>query len=318
METAHLKAFLKISEYGSITRAAESLGIAQPSLSQQLLRLEDELGFSLFDRSARGVVLTEAGHIFRERARHILQAADEAIADGRHLRGDLRGQVVLAMPPSMGRLIAVPLIAALGEQSTAASVRIVDAYSGAIRGWLETGKIDLGILYESQSMRHLSTRRLCRETLFAVGKPDILARHGIDHGADPHESSMTYEALSRLPLVLPGMQHGLRQLLDRESSHHGIDLPVRQEVDSLEITLALLESGAMCSVLPWSAIGDKVASGALSAARVGAHALARTMVIARNPSIVLTHASVRIEILLRQLLASMASDGSWSGQAIEE
>lgn len=310
METAHLKAFLKISEYGSITRAAESLGIAQPSLSQQLLRLEDELGFSLFERSARGVILTEAGHVFRERARQILQATEEAIADGRHLRGDLRGQVVLAMPPSLGRLVAVPLIAALGAQSARASVRIVDAYSGAIRGWLESGKIDLGVLYESQSMRHLSTRQLCSETLFAVGKPETLAHYG--------EGPVTCEALSRLPLALPGMQHGLRQLLDKEASHAGIELSVQQEVDSLEITLALIETGAMCSVLPWSAIGERVKSGALSAAGIGTQGLTRTMVIARNPSIVLTHASVRIETLLRQLLATMASDGTWSGQAIAE
>ena len=68
METRYLRSFLKIAESGSISRAAESLGIAQPSLSQQLLRLEDELGLKLFRRIARGVALTEAdyaGHVVR-------------------------------------------------------------------------------------------------------------------------------------------------------------------------------------------------------------------------------------------------------------
>lgn len=70
METWHLKAFLKIAETGSISRASESLGVAQPSLSQQLVRLEEEVGVALFQRTARGVTLTEAGRLFQQHARH--------------------------------------------------------------------------------------------------------------------------------------------------------------------------------------------------------------------------------------------------------
>ncbi|WP_395336326.1 LysR family transcriptional regulator [Novosphingobium sp. BL-8H] len=309
METAHLKAFLKISEHGSISRAAESLGIAQPSLSQQLLRLEDEIGFSLFERSARGVVLTEAGQVFRERARQILQATEEAIADGRHLRNDLRGQVVLAAPPSLTRLVGARLIGALTAQSASASVRLVDAYGGSIKGWLEAGKIDLGVLYEGQAMRHLSARLLCREELFLVGRPDLL--EGLGDG-----ERAPLAVLREHPLALPGMQHGLRQLLEREAEREGFELRVRHEVDSLDVTMSLVEGGAACSVLPWSVVHAGVGTGILRAIRLGG--LKRTMVIVRNPSAVLTHASVRVETLLRQTLKEMAAEGTWRGEPIDD
>ena len=78
MDTLQIRNFLMIVECGSITKAADRLGIAQPSLSQQLLRIEDELGVSLFKRTARGVTPTEAGRLFQEHALNILQAMQRA------------------------------------------------------------------------------------------------------------------------------------------------------------------------------------------------------------------------------------------------
>ena len=107
METRYLRSFLKIAETGSITRAAESLGIAQPSLSQQLLRLEDEIGVSLFSRTARGVTLTDSGRLFQEHARQLLRVVDTAVEDIRHLDDDPVGDVILAVPYSISRIAGV-------------------------------------------------------------------------------------------------------------------------------------------------------------------------------------------------------------------
>src|ERR671912_2845649 len=92
LDTRYLRSFLRTAELGSISRAAVSLGLAQPSLSQQLLRLEDEVGFQLFHRTARGVIITEVGRVFRERARQILFSAEQAIQDARHLKEEASGQ----------------------------------------------------------------------------------------------------------------------------------------------------------------------------------------------------------------------------------
>ena len=81
MDGHQLRCFLAIAELGSLTRAAGRLDIAQPTLSQILLRLEDELGVKLFERTARGVNLTDQGRIFQEHARIILRDMDRARAE---------------------------------------------------------------------------------------------------------------------------------------------------------------------------------------------------------------------------------------------
>lgn len=78
MELRHLRYFLAVAEEGNVTRAAARLHISQPPLSQQLMDLERTLGVTLLHRSRQGVTLTAAGEAFRDEARHILQAAEQA------------------------------------------------------------------------------------------------------------------------------------------------------------------------------------------------------------------------------------------------
>src|ERR1700750_1405314 len=97
MELRHLRYFVAIAEERSFTRAAERLWVAQPGLSSQTRRLEDELGVQLFERHSRGVDLTAAGELFLERARATLDAADAAAAVGRDLRAGFAGAIRLGL-----------------------------------------------------------------------------------------------------------------------------------------------------------------------------------------------------------------------------
>src|SRR4029078_4974674 len=85
MELRHLHYFVAIAEERSFTRAAERLWVAQPGLSTQIRRLEDELGVRLLERHTRGVDLTRAGELFLDRARVALAAVEAAGAIGRDL-----------------------------------------------------------------------------------------------------------------------------------------------------------------------------------------------------------------------------------------
>ena len=307
MDTTHLKAFLKIAQTGSISRAAESLGIAQPSLSQQLLRLEDEVGIQLFDRTARGVTLTEAGCVFRERALQLLHMTDQAIADARNLRDEARGQVVFAMPPSMARLIGVALIEMLAEQSPLVRIRVVESFTGAIRGWLESEKIDLGILYDLGVLRHLVALRLASDELFVVGPPGRF-------GSSDAPAVVSFAALAGESLFAPGPQNGLRQLLEREAARTGIELRIAQDVDALDTMIGLASGGRGLAVLPQCAVAEAVSGGRLSVARLSENGLRRNLSIVRNPSHVLTYALVRVENLTRVVMARLIADGRWQGR----
>lgn len=303
MDTAHLKAFLKIAETGSISRAAESLGIAQPSLSQQLLRLEDEVGIRLFDRTVRGVTLTEAGKVFLERTHQILHMTGQAIADAQQLREDAQGQVVFAMPPSIARLIGASLVEALSLQAPHVRVRIVEAFHGTIRGWLEAEKIDLGILHDLGPLRHLSSRHLASDELV------VIAPRGRFEAAQ-----VPFCDLAKMPLITPGPQHGLRQVIEREAARRGCSLSVVQEIDSLDTAVELVARGKGFAVMPDCAVMDGAWNGAVDIARFSGSGLWRTLNLVRNPSHVLTHASVQVESQTRAVMAQLVTEGTWQAK----
>jgi DNA-binding transcriptional LysR family regulator len=100
MELRHLRYFVAVAEHGHITRAAESLGIQQPPLSQQIKALEEELGVQLLRRRPRGVELTDAGAAFLERAQVILGEVDRAFASTRRTARGEEGRVVVGFTSS--------------------------------------------------------------------------------------------------------------------------------------------------------------------------------------------------------------------------
>ena len=296
MDTRYLRSFLRTADLRSISRAAESLGIAQPSLSQQLLRLEDEVGFRLFNRSARGVTITEAGRIFQEHARHILRGIDQALEDVQEVNAAASGQAIIALPYSVNRLIGVQLVEAV--------IDLVEANTGQIRGWLDEGKIDLGVLYDLGPIRHLSARALVREEMHLIGPAGRFAG----------EADVALAELRDFPLITAGPQHGLRRFLDQEALRLGFAYRVAQEIDAVATAAALVGKGRGFAVLSRPAVAGELAAGRLSAARIGGGALKRTLSLVRNPMKVVTHASARIEDLTIKIMAGLIAKGEWQAE----
>lgn len=307
METRYLRSFLKIAETGSITRAAESLGITQPSLSQQLLRLEDEIGVSLFSRTARGVTLTDSGRLFQEHARQLLRVVDTAVEEIRYLDDDPVGDVILAVPHSISRIAGVALFETMLRRAPHVRFRLVEAMTAQIWGWLEDGKVDLGILNYLGPRRGLSFRRLASEELFLVGPSDKF-------GTPEAMPDMVMSDLADLPMLLPGLPHGLRQLIDQEAARYGVTLKVFRDMDVLAHLGTLIAAGHGHSILPLSAIADDLAAARVSIARIEQGAVVRSLALVRNSGEVVTHASVRCEDVIAEVLAQLIDDGLWQAR----
>jgi LysR family transcriptional regulator, nitrogen assimilation regulatory protein len=304
MDTRYLRSFLKIADTGSISRAAESLGITQPSLSHQLQRLEDEVGTKLFCRTARGVDLTEAGRVFQTHAAQLLRGATQAVEDVRQLDSEAVGPVILAVPHSISRIAGVALVRAFLDHAPKVSFRLVEATTGQIRGWLDQTKVDLGIINDLGPLRHLSSRPLASEELYLVGPPQAFG----DLETLP---DLPAEALRGLPMFLPGLPHGLRQLIDHEAARLGVPMTVRQELDALIHVGPLVAEGYGYSIMPLSVIEDDLAQGKVSVARIAGGSFRRTLSIVRNSAQIVTHASVRGEDLIFNVLKQLIAKGRW-------
>lgn len=166
MEIHQLRYFAKVAEIGNFTRAAEACFVSQPSLSQQIAKLEEELGQPLFERLGRGARLTEAGHKLLERASQILLLLDEAKA-------------VVADDPDAGRLVvaAIPTIAPyflpgvltrFAAECPRARVEVAEETTGRLVEMLAHGDVDLAILALPVRGENLHIEPLFTEELLAV------------------------------------------------------------------------------------------------------------------------------------------------------
>ena len=144
MEIHQLRYFSKVADLGSFTRAAEACHVAQPSLSQQVIKLEAELGAPLFERLARRVVLTEAGRRLRPVAEQILRLVDAA---REQVVGDPEaGRVAVASPPTVVPYFLTGVLGAFAARHPRAQVDLVEDVTSSIVRKLHDCEVDLAVL----------------------------------------------------------------------------------------------------------------------------------------------------------------------------
>jgi DNA-binding transcriptional LysR family regulator len=146
MELRHLRYFVAVAEEQSFTRAAERLWIAQPGLSQQIRALEREFGVRLFERLSRGVVLTEPGRIFLDKARQALAAADDALATGRDAGAGVIGHLRLGLSTQARTELWPLLIEAFRACRPEVDLTVIEAQSDTLLRDLRDGRLDAAIV----------------------------------------------------------------------------------------------------------------------------------------------------------------------------
>src|SRR5262245_1478076 len=139
MELRQLRYYVGVSEAGSLLKASTRLHIAQPALGAQITALEDEVGARLFERSSRGVTLTEAGKTFLEHAKVVLADVERARQAVRDTSAVPRGDVVIGFPTTVALAATVPVVRACRERLPQVRLKVIEAYSGFLREWLQSG-----------------------------------------------------------------------------------------------------------------------------------------------------------------------------------
>jgi len=302
MDIRQLRYFIAIAETGSFSGAAERLRVAQPALSQHVLAMEAGLGTALLQRNPRGIVLTEAGLRLLERAREI-DASFRALDD--HVRGAsiLAGEVRFGMPATINEQIGVPLIEAGLAKFPNIRIRISEAMSGFVLDWLRDGTVDIALLYNVIDEKGLRLHHILTEEIKLFGRPGM---QGVPPGG-----TISLETAIRLPLILPGPAHGLRELIETAAKKIGTALEPAIEIDSYRQIKQLAMRGLGFGMLPATAINQEVTEGVFLSWRVAAPALMRRIHLGYPKARPLSSASGAISQLSLSILKTLVSSGAW-------
>ena len=142
-----LQYFVAVAEELSFNRAARRLHMAQPPLSVQIKNLEEELGVILFERTSRGVVLTEAGEFLLEEARRLLVQVDQTVSAVRRVGQGEVGRLTLGFVPSASNETLPPILSAFGERFPGVELFLREMRPDLIVRRLHDRQIDAGLLY---------------------------------------------------------------------------------------------------------------------------------------------------------------------------
>lgn len=240
METRHIRHFLAIADHGSVTRAADALGIAQPALSQSIRRLEKQLQVRLFDRSRRGSALTTAGQAIIEEMRLSVAKIDAATVLAREISQGLAGTLTIGII-SAAFCETLPETIRLYRKRTP-NVRLVLREMGSLEqaNALEKGEIDIGLLQTPLTVRgRMNQRLIARDRLIGV------VHDGFRVGADQKVSlrdlareGLVFFPQQQLPLFHAGICTAIRAL--------GEEVRLAQEANRTVTILACV--AARCGV----------------------------------------------------------------------
>jgi DNA-binding transcriptional LysR family regulator len=250
MTLQQLTYFLSAAEHGSFSAAAEALHMAQPSLSEQIRRLEAELGVPLFARTGRRLELTEAGRMLLPQAERTLEAARAAAESVREVRDVTGGTVAFGTFGSAHHYLLGGMVEEFRARHPSVRLRVVGQNSAEVADAVRDGHLEAGLVVLPVDDRGLDVRPVMREELLYISASERRTRE-----------PMTIERLAEAPLILYdarwGAEDPMRRQLRERAQRAGVKIEPVIEVEYMTAALDLAVRG----------LGDTIADRAIVDAR---------------------------------------------------
>lgn len=305
MDVLQLRYLLAIAESGSLSRAAASLRVAQPSLTQRMNQLERELGVRLLERGPRGARLTPAGKSFTRDAHRLVRQFDHLVTSAREAQ-EVRGLVSVGLPSGAATHLAAPLCSWMRHHWPGVRLELFESMSGYIQELFSTGRMDIALTYGDGPMPVRGPDPvLYTESLYLLGEPP---------GGLPDTDRVRVEDLAGVPIVAPGMHSQLRGLIEGILRERDVEPVVIADVESLATMVRLAEVGEACALLPLSAaVGSPTRARRLEPETVR-HAVIRTASPTSAPEDAVSAVREGVITVTRELVAA----GRWPGIRTQE
>lgn len=250
MTLQQLTYFLAAAEHGSFSAAAEALFMSQPSLSEQVRKLEDELGVPLFIRLGRGLALTEAGRTFLPHAERTLADAAQATASVAEVRGLRAGTASFGTLGDAGYYLLGDLAADFRARYPDVRLRIIGQNSSEVADQVREGRLEAALVVLPIDDDGLEVRPAMQEEVLYTSADE-------EHVARP----MTIERLANMPLILYDARYGWedptrRQLAER-AQRAGVSIRPILEIEQVGVAVELAARGVGDTI-----VGRRVAAAA--------------------------------------------------------
>jgi LysR family transcriptional regulator, hydrogen peroxide-inducible genes activator len=247
MELHQLRYFCAIAETGSFSRAAQQSHVSQPSLSQQILKLENELGARLFDRLGRTVRLTELGSAFLPRARAVLRDVEAARSDVVERKTAVSGPLRIGVIPTIGPYFLPSVLVSFSRKYSQARVSIVEEITPLLLERLRAGTMDLAIVALPLRVRNheFESFPLAAEKLYAV----LARRHPL-----AKRRTVSLGELRNDPFLLLRDGHCFREAAVAACNRARLDPNIVFESGQFSSILSMVGAGLGISIVPAMAI----------------------------------------------------------------
>ncbi|ASP19458.1 HTH-type transcriptional regulator CynR [Antarctobacter heliothermus] len=306
MDIRQLRYFVRIVEMGSLSKASQSLHVAQPALSQQVAKLEDQVGKQLLVRSSRGVTPNETGRALYHHARLILRQFEQAMTIARSDNGEITGVASVGLPATTVAAVGLPLVKRVREKYPGISLNVVEAMSGHVAHLIRQNRLDLAVLFSRDLPSDLSVEPLMVEELFLIlpGESDLLS------GRD----SVTMSEMAKVPLVLPTSDHGLRKRIEAEFESRALFPNVVAEIDSLSLVMNAVHDKIGGTIKPMGAIMQEGQRGrSFRCLRVSDASFHRSNYLYSLPPNALSSAASVVAHELRIVVEDLVASSEWTG-----
>ncbi|HXJ10114.1 MAG TPA: LysR substrate-binding domain-containing protein [Burkholderiales bacterium] len=307
VDLRQLRYFAQIVESGSLSKASRQLFIAQPALSQQLSKLEDEVGKPLLNRSSKGVAPTDNGLALYHHARFMLRQLDQALSIARKETGALQGMVSIGLPATTVSALGLPLVRRIRERYPNILINVVEGMSGHLGQMMRMGQLDLAVLFSADVAPDATVEPLLEEELFVM-----LPRHSAL--VAPRRTSLTIAEAAALPLILPTATHGLRRRIAAEFEQRNLIAQVVAEIDSLSLLMTCVYDGMAATIKPMAAVYLERARGRewRALAISDAHMSRRNYLYSLPPQR-LSAAAGAVAAEMKQTALGLIESGAWTG-----
>lgn len=241
MELHQLRYFLAVARTKNFSRAAEQCHVAQPSLSQQIMKLEDELGERLFERTKREVSLTPAGDLLRVHAERVLQEVELARDGVREFRGLVRGRVVLGVLPTVAPYFLPQRLRAFSTRFPAVEVVVHEDTTDQLAAAVLTKEVDLALVSLPVERVGLAAEEFFDEKLLVA----LPAGHAL-----AKRPRLTFDDLEREAFILMKEGHCLSGQALQFCRINGFAPQISFRSAQIETVLAFVAKGWGVSVVP--------------------------------------------------------------------